>query len=118
MTSSFLLLSACDTSINKQVEKKFEKAQHDVLSPTTKPLNFDESKSGKPQHGVALPELEGVDGGNPQQNTLIPVDQFNQPPQTKLKSDAIKWQQLDLETYDKQGAVLKVEDISPQEPQQ
>lgn len=111
LTSSLAFLTACDTSINKQVEKKFEKAQHDVLSPTARPIDIEESKNGAPQHGVHLPELQGSNAASSAQNVLIPAEQFNSPhPQTKLKSDALKWQEANLQTSDHDdGTVILIE---------
>lgn len=113
-----LLLSACDTSINKQVEKKLEKAQHDALSPTGKLINPDEQaaiKSGKNLHGVELPDISGdISTDNKQDpQVLIPVEQFNNPQQTKLKNDALKWQEANLETYDKEGNTLTIDWHTP-----
>lgn len=109
-----LLLIGCDTSINKQVEKKLEKTQHDALSPTGKLINYDENKSvksGNPEHGVNLPDIsQDIDANNIDQSTLIPVDQFNTPQQSKLKQDALKWQEANLQKSDAEdGAVLTIE---------
>lgn len=119
LAASTLLISACDTSIGNQVEKRFEKTRHDALSPTTKIVNTDESKTDTPQHGVALPELSGdIDASSIDQSTLIPVEQFSNPQQSKLKNDALKWQEANLEKYNEDGSVILIHDHPAQNQKQ
>lgn len=103
LSSSCFLITACDTSINKQVEQKLQKTQKDILSPTGKPFNFDEKnsvKSGDPSHGVNLPPIEGETTVDLSQAVLIPAEQFHKPKQTKLKNQVVEWQEANLQKYD------------------
>lgn len=114
LSSLCLMLSGCDTSINDKVEQKLKKTQHDALSPTAKVIDDESDKvfdNGSSVHGVTLPDISGdIPTADAKTQVLIPVDQFNNPHQTKLKSDALKWQEANLQTSDHDdGAVLVIE---------
>jgi hypothetical protein len=107
-----LFLCGCDTSIDSKIDTKLKNAQHEILSPTGDSIDQNEKINKKPnEQNFDLSDVSNeVDPSTIDQSQLIPIDQFNSPHQSKLKSDVEIWKKMDLETYESiDGTTIKLD---------